>query len=136
MPDIILNTGMTVVNIIKKLKKQIEFMQFTIDELKKTIETQELQRLRLVEQQSKIDRDALAHIHIKLKDIKEVLCEDGFSRLEVKYEVPTVYLDLDGNGKPLRNEMFRSINQLDLLSMVDTKRIAKVLEETERKYTK
>ena len=120
---------------IKKLKKQIEFMQFTIDSLKETIETQELQRLRIANQNYTKERESLAHIRIKLKDIKEVLCEDGFSRLEVKYEVPTIYLDLDGNGKPLRNEMFRSINQLDLLSSEDTKRIAKVLEATERKYS-
>lgn len=120
---------------IKKLKKKIEFMQFTIDSLKETIETQELQRLRIANQNYTKERESLANIHIKLKDIKEVLCEDGFSRLEVKYEVPTIYLDLDGNGKPLRNEMFRSINQLDLLSSEDTKRIAKVLEATERKYS-
>ena len=110
-------------------------MQFTIDSLKETIETQELQRLRIANQNYTKERESLANIHIKLKDIKEVLCEDGFSRLEVKYEVPTIYLDLDGNGKPLRNEMFRSINQLDLLSSEDTKRIAKVLEATERKYS-
>ncbi len=120
---------------IKKLKKQISFMQYTIDELKQTIETQELQRLRLVQQDYTKEREALAHIHIKLKDIKEVLCEDGFSRIEVKYEVPTIYLDLDGDGKVLRNEAFRSINALDLLSRTDTLRIAKVLDETEKKYS-
>lgn len=120
----------------KKLKKQITFLQYTVEELKKTIETQELQRLRIANQQYSKEKEALSHIHIKLKDIKEVLCEDGFSRIEVKYEVPTLYLDLDGNGKPLRNEMFRSINALDLLSQADTIRIAKVLDETERKYKK
>jgi hypothetical protein len=118
----------------KKLKKQIEFLTFTVEELKKTIETQELQALRFTKENYTKEREALSHIHIKLKDIKEVLCEDGFSRIEVKYEIPTIYLNLDGNGKPLRNEMFRSINQLDLLSHEDTLRIAKVLEETERKY--
>ena len=118
----------------KKLKKQIEFLTFTVEELKKTIETQELAKLRNVAKQYEVLQDALKHIHIKIKDIKEVLCEDGFSRIEVKYEVPTLYLNLDGNGKVLRNEMFRAINQLDLLSSADTKRIAKVLEETERKY--
>ena len=121
---------------IRKLKKQISFMQYTIDSLKETIETQELQRLRIVQGDYKKEREALSHVHIKLKDIKEVLCEDGFSRIEVRYEIPTIYLDLDGDGKPLRNETFRSINSLDLLPREDTMRIAKILDETERKYKK
>ena len=119
-----------------KLKKQIEFMQFTIDELKKTIETQELQRLRAMQKEYNQEKEALKNVRIKLKDIKEVLCEDGYSRIEVKYEVPTIYLNLDGDGKVLRNETFRAINILDLLPREDTLRIAKVLDETERKYSK
>jgi len=119
-----------------KLKKQIEFMQFTIDELKKTIETQELQRLRTMQKEYNQEKEALKNVRIKLKDIREVLCEDGYSRIEVKYEVPTIYLNLDGDGKVLRNETFRAINILDLLPREDTLRIAKVLDETERKYSK
>lgn len=61
----------------------------------------------------------LSNISLKVKSIANVLDENGKPALKIVYEIPSVLLTFDDNGEVMLNEMFRSINGLDLIDMSD-----------------
>lgn len=117
-------------------KKRIEQLQKTVDELKETVITQELTRLRNINKVYTEQKELLSHIHLELKNVRLVEDESGLNYLEVSYKTPVLKVAFNEDGKLVRNDFFRSVNMLNLLSQEDTERIAKEISAAERKLKK
>lgn len=117
-------------------RKRIEELQKTVNELKEIVVTQELTRLRNINKDYKEQCELLSHIHLELKNVRTVERDDGSYYLEVSYKTPVVHISFNEEGKLVRNDFFRSVNMLNLLSQEDTERIAKEISAAERKIKK
>lgn len=120
----------------KKLKKQIADLQTTVDQLNQTIVTQELQRLRVESNDLKGIREDLSHIHLNLKNARILADDLGYYYLEVSYEVPTLKVLFDADGKPVRNNFFKAINNLNLLNQKDLEKLTDQISKIQEKIKK
>lgn len=56
---------------------------------------------------------------LKIKNILEIVTDEGKPALKIVYECPQVILQFDDEGNPLENEMFKAINGLNLIDYSD-----------------
>lgn len=117
----------------KKLKEQVAALQDTVNQLNETIVTQELQRLRVESKDLKSIREDLSHIHISIKNARVLADDLGYYYLEVSYEVPTLKVLFDADGKPVRNNFFKAINDLGMINQKDQELLVKKIEEVQEK---
>lgn len=116
-----------------ELQKRFDNLSEDFSNLKKLVENNELKTLRMKEQELNKTRELLSHIQLKIKDVK--LYEDdntGKEYARITYTIDPLRIDFDDDGNPLKNEVFRAINMLDLTSLKDIERVQKVFSE-ERK---
>lgn len=119
----------------KKIKKQINDLQQNINELTKIIKTQELVKLREDSKKLKETNDLLSNLHFKLKNVQLFDDPDTFSQyVRVSLEFPAILVRIDQNGNVIKNDQLRAINLLDLVSLEDTMKIQKTIEEGKEKY--
>lgn len=110
----------------KNLKKQMATLQESVARLQKSIETNELTRLREIQKQHMESEKSLVNVKLKVKNIK-YLKQDR--QLVVTYEQPIIVLNIDDTGEPEPNKEFISINKLNLVSMDDMLRIQNELNK-------
>lgn len=71
----------------------------------------------------------LSNIHLKVKSISKTADNYGNLALKIIYELPQVILTFDENGNPQVNELFRSINALDLISQEEQMNLVSEIEK-------
>ena len=59
--------------------------------------------------------------------------DDGSYGVLVTYNIPLVKVFFDGDGEPMRNERFVAMNELNLISIEDQKKILEKIREAEEK---
>lgn len=117
----------------KKIKEQIATLQDAVNKLQKTIETQELTRLRANNNNYKEMCEDVSKLALKVKSTKVLLDDNGYPYVEIRYETPVVKMPINSNGEILRNDFFRSVNRLNLLSQEDVIKLSNFLEEAKQK---
>ena len=121
---------------ISALEKEIDILKHKNSELEQIIKTQELIRLReqkaVFEEQSQL----LSQVKFHLKDIHLVEEDSGASYVIVKYDQPVLKLYFDADGNIIRNNMFYSINKLQMMPMDDLKKIKFKLDEIKERRNK
>lgn len=114
----------------KKLKKQIGDLQQNVEELTKIIKSQELVKLREDSKRLNNTDELLSNLHFKLKSVQLFDDPDTFSQnVRVSLEIPTIIVQIDRDGNVVKNDQLRAINLLDLISLEDTMKIQKKIEE-------
>lgn len=117
--------------------KKIKKLQETVDELQKTIVTQELTKLRVESKDYAHVRENLANINLSLKGMKYI--DDGTTNdpyIEIAYQPINVRLYIDNDGHISKNNFFIATNELNLLSQRDTEKLVKFINEVKEKYKK
>lgn len=116
----------------KELELKIKHLEDELNSLKRTVVTKELEVLR--ENKKRLDEieSNLKNIRITVKTASYVENQNGQKYVKIIYEVPTQYVAIKDDGRPVRNEMFRSINQLSLLNEESFAKIRKALDEAEK----
>lgn len=109
-----------------RTKKQLEELKAQVERLTQIIETQELVRLRRDSEELKELKELLSYVKIKVKNVQYFKQDNT---VQVRYELPFVNLKIDENGLPEKNNLFFSINALNLINIEDMKSIQKVLSE-------
>ena len=109
-----------------RTKKQLEELRAQVERLTQIIETQELVRLRRDSEELKELKELLSYVKIKVKNVQYFKQDNT---VQVRYELPFVNLKIDENGLPEKNNLFFSINALNLINIEDMKSIQKVLSE-------
>lgn len=79
--------------------------------------------------------ELLKNIKISVKDSKLFVNNDGLIGVEIEYDIPKIKLFLDEDGKMIKNNLFYSINMLNLISIEDMEQIQNKIEEA-KKYNK
>lgn len=110
----------------EKYKNEIATLKHEIADLRQTIVTQELIRLRSENLRLKEKEELLNKIKFRLKDVAYVEEDDA---VLVKYSFPSVKVFFNEDGGPKRNELFYSINKLQLIPFNDMSKIQAVLDE-------
>ena len=114
----------------KKLKKQIGDLQQNVEELTKIIKSQELVKLREESKRLNNTEELLSNLHLKLKNVQLFDDPDTFSQnVRVSLEIPAIIVKIDSDGNVVKNDQLRAINLLDLISLEDTMKIQKKIEE-------
>ena len=107
------------------IKKDIKEIKASL----KLIEDSSFRKAALYETQ----KNLLDDIHIKVDKVTEVFNGSTLlSGVKVEYSIPTSYIYLDDNGDEFDN-MFKSINKLNLISFADMKKIRDKIEEVRKK---
>lgn len=110
-------------------------MQKELSDLKETVVTQELVRLREESKRFKEVQEDLRNVRLKIKTVHERENEDGHF-FEVTYAPIKLVMTIDDDGKISRNEFFRSVNRLNLVSNEDfvllEKEIAKIKNKAKK----
>lgn len=115
----------------KKLKRQIETLQESVTALKKSIETNELIRLREVQKKYVESEGNLKNIPLRVKNFK--YSEQDHNAV-VTYEIDPIVLTFDENGDVEENKVFKSINLLNLIPLEDMIEIQKKLNKIKQNY--
>ena len=113
----------------KKERLQLAQMQKSIEELEKAIEMNELRRLRAVETKYKEMTKDLQNVKLQVKTVKYVKAE---GTVTIIYEAPAVILNVEDNGEIDFNQVFYSINMLNLISGEDMIKIQKELNKVKQ----
>ena len=108
----------------KALEAQIKTLQETVNEIKETLVSQELTRLRVCEVNLKDINESLSHITLKVSKIASYFDEQGDTYIKINYEIEPVILKFDENHKMIRSERFKALNQLNLISLSDMQKIS------------
>jgi len=78
-------------------------------------------------------KNNLSKIHVKVKNIVEVVDCNGEKALKIIYDFPQVLLSFDENGSPISNDLFKAINALDLIDMSDKLRLVEAINKNNKK---
>ena len=120
---------------MRKTRLLLEQMQKELSDLKQTVVTQELVRLREESKRFNDVKEDLKNVHFRIKTAREIENEDGHF-FEVTYAPIKIVMNIDDDGKISRNEFFRSVNRLNLLSNEDfillEKEIAKIKNKAKK----
>ena len=115
-------------------RKKLNKIEADLAELASIVKTQELVRLRKVKDDYTVQQTLLQDVRLKVKSIKPGFDENtGLPTLKITYEVPSVRLEFDEEGTPIKNNFFYAINYLDLISIEDMERIQKEIGKLNRK---
>lgn len=120
---------------MRKTRLLLEEMQKELFDLKQTVVTQELVRLREESKKYKEVQEDLRNVHLKIKTVRQIENEDGHF-FEVTYAPIKITMTVDEDGKLSRNEFFRSTNRLNLLSNEDFILLEKEIAKIKNKYKK
>lgn len=74
----------------------------------------------------------LSNIELKVKSIIEVPGENGSTDLRIIYEAPQIILKFDDNNEPYENNIFKSINMLNLISIDDMQKIVNAIKNRKK----
>lgn len=74
----------------------------------------------------------LSNIELKVKSIIEVPGENGSTDLRIIYEAPQIILKFDDNNEPYENNVFKSINMLNLISIDDMQKIVNAIKNRKK----
>lgn len=96
----------------------------------------ELSRLRFIEQEYVKLNEYLSYLGLGVKDVKRIENDsDGKSYLRIIYKIPSVDIEITDTNELTRNERFRAINLLEVLSAEDYDMIQKEINKL-KKYKK
>ncbi len=113
----------------EKLKAEIATLSHELKELKEIVKTQELLRLRAENARLKEKEQLISNVRFRLKSVAYLEDEN---KILVKYDFPNIKIDLDNDNNPVKNDLFYSINMLQLISLDDMKRIQSVINEIKK----
>lgn len=115
---------------LRKTNKKIDELQKEVLNLKKIIETNELDRLKRNNEEFRLQQDLIKNIKLKVK--RAVVAEDQDSdekKLVITFECPTITLHYGEDGFVEKNDIFYAINYLGLLSLEDTIKLSNLLNK-------
>lgn len=115
----------------KRLRLQVAELQKTVDDLQKTLEVNELKRLRGIEKRYNETMSYLSNVKLKVKAVKY---SEQDQTIFITYDAPTVVLNVDDEGNIDTNRIFKSINMLDLISIDDMQMISKELNKIKQNH--
>ncbi len=111
-------------------RKKLNKIEADVAELTNIVKTQELVRLRKVKDDYNLQLKLLQDIRFKVKSVKPGFNEEtGLPTLKIVYEVPSVCLEFDEEGRPIKNDFFYASNFLDLISIEDMEKIQKEIDK-------
>jgi len=113
----------------KREKLQLAQMQKSIEELEKAVELGELKRLRAIEEKYKETIKNLQNVRLQVKNVKYVQAE---GTITIVYDAPIITLCVEDNGEIDFNQVFYSINMLNLISGEDMIKIQKELNKVKQ----
>ena len=88
-------------------KKKLAKLQSSVDELTHIVKTNELTRLREESKKLKEIQALLSKVRFKVKDVKTIETDElGRVDVRITYQLPTVTLKIDDEGKPLKDDFF------------------------------
>ena len=109
-------------------------MQKTINDLNSIIQNNELKQLRIESNDLKEKKELLKNISIKVKNVRSFTdIDNNCDVVQITYELPTVKIEFDNGEQLNHDEMFKSINLLDLISLEDKMKIQKELQKTKER---
>lgn len=112
-------------------RKELKKIQSDIAELTNIVKTQELVKLRKANDDFKLQTELLKDIKFKVKSVKTVVDDrTGLSAVRIQYEIPDVFVELDEEGRPLKNKFFYASNYLELISYEDMEKIQHELDKS------
>ena len=114
----------------KKLIEEITQLKNEVIDLKKAVITEELKKLREEKKQYDQQTELLSHIQLKVKDARIINdIENDAVFVRVVYDLPTIVISLDENGKAKKNDFFYSVNALELIDLKDLEKLSKLFEK-------
>lgn len=117
----------------KKINKKIDDLQASLLELKKVIETNELNRLRQESLDLKEIKEQLSNIKIRVRTCNTYDDQEtGCKMIKVVYDIPVQEVYFDENGNAKLNKTFKAINMLNLLSNKDYLKIQKNISKIKK----
>lgn len=113
----------------EKYVREIANLKHEIKELTDIVKTQELLKLREENRRLKEKESLISNVKFCLKSVGYIQEDDT---LLVKYEIPNIKLGFDNDRNLIKNELFYSINKLQLISLKDMKKIQSALDEIKK----
>ena len=121
----------------KELQKEIVDLKEQIKQLEKIVINDELKYLR--EQKKLFDEqtELLKGVQFRVKDVKAIKNEiTDETQIRIVYQLPVIILNVDDDGKPSKNDFFYSVNSLGLISLEDTEKLVKCIDNVKNEKQK
>lgn len=116
------------------IRKRLKHLETDLSELTRIVKNREYQELKRQSEDFETTKKLLENVKIDVKEIKTVLDQDTMDDvITIKYELPIVTIRFDENGDPYKNELFYSLNSLNLISYEDMEKIQKQLDKIKLK---
>lgn len=103
------------------IRKEIKQIHEDIAGIKEVLTPSVIEKARKYDEM----KDLCKNIELNIEKAKYSLDDNGNRVLEIKYDLPTVLIKFDENDKVIKNEIFYSINMLDLVKTEDLKKLYK-----------
>ena len=110
-------------------KQSLIAIEQKIDHLTGLLEGDELNKLKHDSEELKEIKELLSHVKLKIKDVRVV----NDSSIVVNYDAPRVVIQLDDEGKPIKDEFFYATNMLNLISYEDMSKFSEILRKAKKK---
>jgi len=103
----------------KELDEKLKNIENSVANLKDFIASHELVKLQEKSRKLSETEALLKNISIHVKNAGYFEDDNGHKHLKVVYYIPSIIMDVDEEYNIQRNEMFRSLNMLNLVSPED-----------------
>lgn len=113
----------------RELNEKLLKIENSIQDLREFLANNQLQKLQQQSKKLLETEQLLKNVKIKVKNASYFEDDSGNKHLRVSYNMPTIIIDIDDNFNMSRNEMFRSVNLLDLVDANDWNIIQKEINK-------